>query len=58
MCAPGVCADGYALFAVFRFACGKKFVRLRATSVAEAYEEAKQHVVLYGELLYVESQRV
>lgn len=58
MCAPGLCADGYAFFAVVQTHTGQKSIRLDATTLTEAECEAIAKKSPEAILLYIESRRV
>lgn len=58
MCAPGLCADGYAFFAVVKTLIGQKAIRLNATSLSDAEREIAERKDPQDIMLYIESRRV
>lgn len=58
MCAPGLCAEGYAFFAVVQTHLGKKSIQLEATWLSDAERETLEKKDPEAILLYIESRRV
>ncbi len=58
MCASGQCSEGYALYAIFENGIGKKAVKLQATTLSEAEQEAARHCGQDDRFLYIESRHV
>lgn len=58
MCASGMCADGYALFAVVDTGHSRKAFQLNATTLSAAEREALEKKDPAVVLLYIESRRI
>jgi hypothetical protein len=56
VCAPGLCADGYAFFAVVGTCSGTKTLQLNATTLEDAHREVAEKT--NDRLLYIESRKL